>query len=140
MKRLIALLLLAATLLAALPALGADYTLDEKLFKQVKDGSGLRATLKTQKTGGAFSVLDPATNAALNALLPGAELSLRFLSGVGTLKGQEELELNLLKGGQQPFFYPVASIGSKLQSPFWFEVFSGFQQSQQGFLAQVLQR
>lgn len=44
MKRLIALLLLAATLLAALPALGADYTLDEKLFKQVKDGSGLRIT------------------------------------------------------------------------------------------------
>ena len=102
MKRITALLLSVMLLsLLALPGLAADYTLDEKLYKQVKDGSGLRATLKTQKTGGAFSVLDPATNAALNALLPGAELSLRFLSGVGTLKGQEELELNLLKGGQQ---------------------------------------
>ena len=100
MKRLIALLLLAATLLAALPALGADYTLDEKLFKQVKDGSGLRITIKTQKSGGDFSLLSPEDNALLRTLLPGAELSIRYLRGVGVLKGQEEMELVLTKNGQ----------------------------------------
>ena len=99
MKRITALLLCALLLLTGLSAAATDYTLDEKLYKQVKDGSGLRATLSTQKTGGAFSVLDPATNAMLNALLPGAQLSLRYLSGVGILKGQEELELGLTRGG-----------------------------------------
>ena len=100
MKRLIALLLLAATPLAVLPALGADYTLDEKLFKQVKDGSGLRITIKTQKSGGDFSLLSPEDNALLRTLLPGAELSIRYLRGVGVLKGQEEMELVLTKNGQ----------------------------------------
>lgn len=100
MKRLLALLLCAILVLTSLSALAAEYTLDEKLFKQVKDGSGLRVTLATQKTGGAFSVLDAATNAALNVLLPGAELSLRYLSGVGTLKGREETELILTRAGQ----------------------------------------
>ena len=100
MKRLIALLLLAALLLAVLPALGADYTLDEKLFKQVKDGSGLRVTIKTQKSGGDFSLLSPEENTLLRTLLPGAELSVRYLRGVGTLKGQEEAELVLTKDGQ----------------------------------------
>lgn len=100
MKRMLAMLLCAIMLLAALPVLGAEYTLDEKLYKQVKDGSGLRATLKFEKTGGAFSVLAPEANALLGALLPGSELSLRYLRGVGTMKGQEEMELTLQKGGQ----------------------------------------
>ena len=102
MKRMLALLLAALLLLGTLPALAAEYTLDEKLYKQVKDGSGLKITLKTQKTGGAFSVLDAPTNAMLSALLPGAELAIRHLKGVGTMKGQEETELVLTRNGQ-PF-------------------------------------
>ena len=103
MKRLLALLLTAVLLLGTLPAFAAEYTLDEKLYKQVKDGSGLKITLKTQKTGGAFSVLDAPTNAMLGALLPGAELAVRYLRGVGTMKGQEETELVLTKNGQTLF-------------------------------------
>ena len=103
MKRLLALLLTAVLLLGTLPAFAAEYTLDEKLYKQVKDGSGLKITLKTQKTGGAFSVLDAPTNAMLGALLPGAELAVRYLRGVGTMKGQEETELILSKNGQPLF-------------------------------------
>ena len=101
MKRRIAWLLALLVAALALPALAAEYTLDEKLYKQVKDGSGLKAAVTFEKTGGAFSVLDTAANAAVNALLPGSELSLRYLRGVGTLKGLEELELLLLCGGQQ---------------------------------------
>ena len=100
MRKLTALLLSALLALSCLPGLAAQYTLDEKLFKQVKDGSGLRAVIKFEKTGGAFSVLDAQTNALLGALLPGAELSLRSLRGVGTLKGQEETELILTRAGQ----------------------------------------
>ena len=103
MKRMLALLLTAVLLLSALPAFAAEYTLDEKIYKQVKDGSGLKITLKTQKTGGAFSVLDAPTNAMLSALLPGAEVNIRHLKGVGTMKGQEETELVLTKGGQPLF-------------------------------------
>lgn len=99
MKRLVSALLAALLALGALGASALDYTLDEKLFKQVKDGSGLKAALSFEKTGGAFSVLDPAANAALSALLPGGELSLRYLRGVGTLKGMQELELTLKKAG-----------------------------------------
>lgn len=101
MKRITALILCALLILAALPGLAAEYTLDEKLYKQVKDGSGLRMTIKAEKTGGAFSLLDEVTNAALTALLPGMELSLRYLNGVGTLKGQQETELILTRNGEQ---------------------------------------
>lgn len=101
MKRRIAWLLAALVTALALPALAAEYTLDEKIYKQVKDGSGLKATVTFEKTGGAFSVLDTAANAAVNALLPGSELTLRYLRGVGTLKGLEELEVLLLRGGKQ---------------------------------------
>ncbi len=100
MKKLISLLLSLALLLGVTGVLAAEYTLDEKLFKQVKDGSGFKMTIKTDKTGGSFTVLDEATNALLNTLLPGAELGLNYLSGVGTLKGKEDLHLTLQKGGQ----------------------------------------
>lgn len=103
MKRMLALLLTAVLLLGTLPAFAAEYTLDEKLYKQVKDGSGLKITLKTQKTGGSFTVLDAPTNAILTALLPGAELAIRHLKGVGTMKGQEETELVLSKNSQPLF-------------------------------------
>lgn len=101
MKRCFALLLTAALLLVSLSALAAEYTLDEKLFKQVKDGSGLNLTLKLEKTDGTFSVLDAGTNTLLSALLPGAELGLRHFSGVGLMKGKQETELTLQKAGQQ---------------------------------------
>lgn len=100
MKKLTALLLALVLTLPFTGAFAAEYTLDEKLFKQVKDGSGFKLTLKTDKTGGAFSVLDEAANAMLNTLLPGAELTLNYLSGVGTLKGKEDLQLTLQKNGQ----------------------------------------
>lgn len=99
MKRLIRILLAAMLVFSALNAHGLSYTLDEKLFRQVRDGSGLKATVKAEMTGGGFSILDPAANALIGAL-SGGELSLRYLKGVGTLKGMEELELILLKAGQ----------------------------------------
>lgn len=101
MKRMTALLLCAVLLLGILPGLAAEYTLDEKLYKQVKDGSGLKLAIKAEKTGGQFSLLDEVTNAALSALLPGLEVSLRYLNGVGTLKGQQETELVLTRSGEQ---------------------------------------
>lgn len=100
MKRIIALLLATVLMLGVLPGLAAEYTLDEKLYKQVKDGSGLKITLKTEKTGGAFSVLDLPANALLNALLPGAQADIRHLRGVGIMKGQEETEVILTQNGQ----------------------------------------
>ncbi|NLX83508.1 MAG: hypothetical protein GXZ04_06820 [Clostridiales bacterium] len=100
MKRFLALLLATVLMLGVLPGLAAEYTLDEKLYKQVKDGSGLKITLKTQKTGGAFSVLDAPTNALLSALLPGAQADIRHLRGVGIMKGQEETEVSLTQNNQ----------------------------------------
>ncbi len=100
MRKLTSLLLALVLLMTTVGAFAAEYTLDEKLFKQVKDGSGFKLVIKTDKTGGAFSVLDEATNAMLNSLLPGAEIGLNYLSGVGTLKGKEDLQLTLQKNGQ----------------------------------------
>ena len=100
MKRWIACLMACMLAAFALNAWAAEYTLDEKLIKQVKDGSGLKVTVKMDKTGGSFTSLDAQTNLALNALLPGAELSLRFLRGVGTIKGMQDLEITLTKGGE----------------------------------------
>ncbi len=99
MKRLIIILLAAMLTFSALGAGALSYTLDEKLLRQVRDGSGLKATVKAEMTGGGFSILDPAANALIGAL-SGGELSLRYLKGVGTLKGMEELELILSKAGQ----------------------------------------
>ncbi len=99
MKRLIIILLAAMLTFSALGAGALSYTLDEKLFRQVRDGSGLKAAVKVEKTGGGFSILDPAANALIGAL-GGGELSLRYLRGVGTLKGMEELELILAGAGQ----------------------------------------
>lgn len=99
MKRLLALLL--AALLLALPAFALDYTLEEKLFKQIKDGSGLKLNLRFEKTGGAFSLLQEEGNAFLNTLLAGSQLELRFLRGVGTIKGREDLDLKLTKAEQE---------------------------------------
>ena len=100
MKRTLALLLTLLLLLPVLSAGAQEYTLDEKLYKQVKDGSGLRVAIRFEKSGGSFSLLDPVANAVLSALLPGSELNLRFLRGVGTIKGMEELELILTINGQ----------------------------------------
>jgi hypothetical protein len=100
MKRTFALLLALLLVLTVLAAGAQEVTLDEKLYKQVKDGSGLKAVIRFEKTGGSFSLLDSAANAALSALLPGSELSLRYLRGVGTIKGMEEMELILTRGGQ----------------------------------------
>ena len=101
MKKALSLLLSALLALTALPALAQEYTLDQKLSKQVKDGSGLRMTVTFEKTGGAFSLLDAAANAALGVLAQGSSLSLRSLRGVGTLKGKEDLEVTFTKGDQQ---------------------------------------
>ncbi len=100
MKKALSLLLSALILLSALPALAQGYTLDEKLSKQVKDGSGLRMNISFEKTGGSFSLLDATGNAALSVLTQGTSLSLRYLKGVGTLKGKEDLELALTKSNQ----------------------------------------
>lgn len=98
MKKALLLLLSALLMLTALPALAQDYTLDQKLSKQIKDGSGLRMTITFEKTGGSFSLLDPTTNAAVTVLSQGSVLNLRSLRGVGTLKGKEDLDITLTKG------------------------------------------
>lgn len=106
MKRLTALLLCAMLLLVATGAGAASlpgYTLDEKLFKQVKDGSGFAADILFTKTGGAFSALDEASNAFVGAVLPGSNLSLKSLRGVGIMKGMEDLSLTATKG-ETPLF------------------------------------
>lgn len=113
MKRWIACLMACMLAAFALNAWAAEYTLDEKLIKQVKDGSGLKVTVKMDKTGGSFTSLDAQTNLALNALLPGAELSLRFLRGVGTIKGMQDLEITLTKGGE-----PLAGMRSLRDTQF----------------------
>jgi len=100
MKKALSLLLSTLILLTALPVFAQEYTLDEKLVKQVQDGSGLRMTITFEKTGGAFSVLDATANAALGVLAQGSSLELRYLSGVGTLKGKEDLEITLNQGSQ----------------------------------------
>ncbi len=92
----------------ALTALGAsatgvaalDYTLDEKFVRQVRDGSGLRLSVLFEKTGGNFTLLDEPANAMLNTLLPGSELSLRYLRGVGTIRGMMEVDVSLVRSGQ----------------------------------------
>ncbi len=101
MKKALSLLLSALILLAALPAFAQDFSLDQKLSKQVRDGSGLKVSINFEKTGGSFSLLDPAANAALGVLTQGSTLSLRYLRGVGTLKGKEDLEITLMRGDQQ---------------------------------------
>ena len=101
MKKALSLLLSALMIMTALPGLAQDYPLDEKLFKQVKDGSGLKVSIAFEKTGGSFSLLDAAANAALGVLAQGSGLSLRYLKGVGTLKGKEDLQITLMKGDQQ---------------------------------------
>lgn len=98
MKRLLALLL--AALILALPALALDYTLEEKLFKQVKDGSGFKLRLEFEKKGGAFGLLSDAQNALVAALLNGSQLQLHSLRGVGTIKGRQDVELALTRDGQ----------------------------------------
>ena len=101
MKKALSLLLSALMIMTALPGLAQDYPLDEKLFKQVKDGSGLKVSIAFEKTGGSFSLFDAAANAALGVLAQGSGLSLRYLKGVGTLKGKEDLQITLMKGDQQ---------------------------------------
>lgn len=103
MKRWIA-ILLAALMLLGLAQAGAaslpGYTLDEKLYKQVKDGSGLKAQITFAKTPGLFSVLDEAGNTFVKTLLPGTTLNLRFLRGVGMMKGMQELEIIASREGK----------------------------------------
>jgi hypothetical protein len=98
MKKALSLLLSALLALTALPALAQEYTLDQKLSKQVKDGSGLRMTVTFEKTGAGFSLLDAPANAAVAVLSQGSVLTLRSLRGVGTLKGKEDLKITLVKG------------------------------------------
>lgn len=102
MKRTIACLLAALMLLTAFGALAADYTLDQKLGMQLRDGSGLKASLRfTMPPGTRMSALDTATNAVLAALLPAAGLDVRYIRSAGSLKGQEDTTVTLLKGGAQ---------------------------------------
>ncbi|MDD3572532.1 MAG: hypothetical protein PHP07_06280, partial [Eubacteriales bacterium] len=100
MKKALSLLLSALMMLAALPTLAQEYTLDEKLIKQVQDGSGLKMTVTLEKTGGALTLLDAAANAALGVLAQGSVLDIRYLSGVGTLKGKEDFQVTLSRGTQ----------------------------------------
>ncbi len=59
MKKALSLLLSALILLSALPALAQGYTLDEKLSKQVKDGSGLRMNISFEKPAAPSPCLTP---------------------------------------------------------------------------------
>lgn len=101
MKKIIA-LLLTLTLVLALPLVFAAETepLESKLQKQLSNGSGLKLSLAidggtTLPTIGA----DEATQALLQALLPGSTLNIEHLKAAfGTQKGRQELALRLLKG------------------------------------------
>ena len=99
MKRTIASLLAALLLLSAFSAFAAEYTLDQKLHMQLRDGSGLKATVKfIMPPGSQMSALDPATNTLLGALLPAAQLDIRYIRGAGALKGQEDTTITLQIG------------------------------------------
>lgn len=110
MKRLTALLfcllLLQSTLSAGAAAL-PGYTLDEKLFKQVKDGSGFAADIRFTKTGGAFSALDEVANAFVGAVLPGSTITIKSLRGVGMMKGMEDVSLTATKGDAPLFSFQL---------------------------------
>ncbi len=102
MKKRLTPLVLALLMLCSV-ALASEYTpLDEKLKLQVRNGSGLTATLSFEASSGAqMSAVDTATNAMLGALLPGSSIEVRSLRALfGANKGREELRLTLKKGGQ----------------------------------------
>lgn len=102
MKRIAATMLAALMLLAAFSALAADYTLDQKVHMQLRDGSGLKATVSfTMVPGSQMTALDQPTNTLLAALLPTSILDIRYIRGAGPLKGQEDTQITLKRGDQQ---------------------------------------
>ncbi len=115
MKRFFALLLalVAALPFLSAPSLAADYTLDEKLVLQLKNGSGLNATASFGITPGArFTAFDEATNALLGALLNGNALNLRYIKTAGTNKGRQELSLSFKKAETEAAWFRYAEDGA----------------------------
>ena len=102
MKKTLSWLLTAILLLTSAGALAAEYTLDQKLQMQLRDGSGLKATVDFAVSPNArMTALDQVTNTVLNALLPRSKLDIRSIRGAGSMKGQEDLTIALLRGDQQ---------------------------------------
>ncbi len=104
MKKLISCLLAAMLLLSAPGVLAQEsMTLDEKLTLQLQNGSGLTAEANlTVSDGLDLSVLDEKTNALLQALLPGAQLALKSISGAGTgNRDKQDTTLTLSRAGTQ---------------------------------------
>lgn len=97
--------LLVIAMLLSLPAaaFAVEYKpLNEKLMLQLRNGSGLTATVKLDMSPGAsMTALDPTTNALLAALLPDSAIDVRYLRALfGANKDREELRLTLTKAGQ----------------------------------------
>lgn len=99
MKKL-CLILTAVLLMSSLSGLAQDLSLDQKLTKQVQNGSGLRLSLEIEPGGQPLSALDSQALAILSALLPGGQISLSYQKGAGVRIGQEDVQLSFTKGGQ----------------------------------------
>ncbi len=85
MKRVLALMLTAVMLLAALPAAAAtlDYTLEEKLERQLAAGSGFRGEIAFTATGDALASLDAATFASLKLALSVIKVPVTYIRTTG---------------------------------------------------------
>lgn len=100
MKKALSLILAALLLLSLTAALAQDYTLEEKLKLQLLNGSGLTGTAElSMENASGMSALDAAGNLLLRALVPGSTLELRYIRGINTNLGQEDLSLALSRAG-----------------------------------------
>lgn len=111
MKRIfVPLLVLALALLpSAAPLLAADYTLEEKLSLQLKNGSGLTAEAKFSVTpGSGFTFMDEASSVLLAALLDGSVLKLKHIKTAGTDRGRQETNLSLLRTEEELAWFRYA--------------------------------
>ena len=114
MKRLIALMLLCAMALAAVPGLAADdYTIEEKFYRQAMLESAYKGTLTLSVTGNGTALISPALWSALKAAAPRLSVEIDHSYASRQREGQATATL-LLDGqnaGKTTFLYNDRLIG-----------------------------
>ena len=95
MKRLIALLLAALLLLAAIPALAADYPIEEKFYRQMQE-SAYRGTITFSVHGSVTDAVDRGTWNAIRTVLPRMTVEMDHSLN----RGEGQATLSLLMDGQ----------------------------------------
>ena len=114
MKKLFCLVLSAALLLSAVPALAVEYTLPEKLQRQIDFGNGVRGALKVNLEGEAewVQLLQPLNG--VEFLLRSITKDGRFQHKLYTQQGEEMLGLTQLYGDEGNIYLSSALLPDKV--------------------------